>query len=716
MAGTSSARDSNDSLAQAMTRMMDQMLQERDNVAGLDAAIDRIVDTNGCFDGRNVTRYLETYKTEMRKKGIPTTKQVTSFSRIVTSSLYSRVLELQETNPEWSSFERSLLEEYGFGDSSRMTKKDLMDWVESSNKELSASATLHEFEQRFDRLPALDKTILDSNKVLLFIKSVDEKDRRDLGLLLENDEGLISDWAAVKRACGRFDKRRQWDNETRSNVAAQIGWQAHNARQEPQAQRPRDDEMAQPTDGARIDELVDMLREMRISQIRKEETQSFPGRRLDFPRRCIWCDSLEHQRRDCSEFQNALRRDIIYLSNNRIHSSVTQRPLNTNFGRGGMKKLMEEMEENKVNSVYYSSSAGIRAGHETRAQESQVGEFWPIILNQVGKGKLCMDEALKAERRVQEMTGWEDPVEEKSSFVEAMCQTYDVLVEEKRKRPDDQSGPSKKHDTREAVRRREESSLPQTITERGKERIGPAFKLRSEIEQSTDLKRVMEERILDSRIEFTLREVLGIAKKEFHDVIIDLIKRKRLTTSEEGTRPTNVSTSAITTEELEIEQEFADSHFARPHWARATTETPVRMGDLKDSVVALIDHGSEINLMSLDFYRKGRWPINTRHGWKIRAATRATEELHGACPNIKVTIGDVEHDQHFFVQESASHPVILGEPYITASRMETKVLDNGSAYARVRSQDGTSSVQFLTVRPNHERNRHSLGKEVREDF
>ena len=35
MAGTSSARDSNESLAQAMARMMDQMLQERDNVADL---------------------------------------------------------------------------------------------------------------------------------------------------------------------------------------------------------------------------------------------------------------------------------------------------------------------------------------------------------------------------------------------------------------------------------------------------------------------------------------------------------------------------------------------------------------------------------------------------------------------------------------------------------------------------------------------------------
>jgi hypothetical protein len=88
---------------------------------------------------------------------------------------------------------------------------------------------------------------------------------------------------------------------------------------------------------------------------------------------------------------------------------------------------------------------------------------------------------------------------------------------------------------------------------------------------------------------------------------------------------------------------------------------------------------------------------------------RATEELHGACPNVRVKIGDVEIDQPFFVQETSSHPVILGEPYITAARMETKVLDNGSAYTRIRSQDRRHSVQFLTVRPNHKRNWETLG-------
>ena len=83
--------------------------------------------------------------------------------------------------------------------------------------------------------------------------------------------------------------------------------------------------------------------------------------------------------------------------------------------------------------------------------------------------------------------------------------------------------------------------------------------------------------------------------------------------------------------------------------------------------MALIDHISEINLMSMHFYKKGKWPINTKHEWKIRAAMRATEELHRACPNVRVKIGDVEIDQHFFVQETSAHLVILGEPYITAA-------------------------------------------------
>ena len=47
--------------------------------------------------------------------------------------------------------------------------------------------------------------------------------------------------------------------------------------------------------------------------------------------------------------------------------------------------------------------------------------------------------------------------------------------------------------------------------------------------------------------------------------------------------------------------------------------------------------------------------------------------------------------------------MILGQPLITSSRMETKVFDNGAVFARVKSFEGRQSIQFLMVRSYHER-------------
>ncbi len=52
--------------------------------------------------------------------------------------------------------------------------------------------------------------------------------------------------------------------------------------------------------------------------------------------------------------------------------------------------------------------------------------------------------------------------------------------------------------------------------------------------------------------------------------------------------------------------------------------------------------------------------------------------------------------------------MILGQLYITASRMETKVMDDGSHYVKICSSDGRKAVQFMTVQRRHERNRDHL--------
>jgi hypothetical protein len=80
-----------------------------------------------------------------------------------------------------------------------------MEWVETPGKGRSALALLRDFEERFARL-----SMLDTSRVLLFVKSVDVRDREKIGLLLETDDGLTADWAVVKRVCGCFDKRRDW--------------------------------------------------------------------------------------------------------------------------------------------------------------------------------------------------------------------------------------------------------------------------------------------------------------------------------------------------------------------------------------------------------------------------------------------------------------------------------------------------------------------------
>uniref|UniRef100_A9U653 Predicted protein n=1 Tax=Physcomitrium patens TaxID=3218 RepID=A9U653_PHYPA len=209
-----------------------------------------------------------------------------------------------------------------------------------------------------------------------------------------------------------------------------------------------------------------------------------------------------------------------------------------------------------------------------------------------------------------------------------------------------------------------------------------------EIGGSTET-RVLEERILNAKVEFTLKEILGIAKKEFHDIIIDSIKRKRQLMGETGM--THAIDARIYKDEEEVDINYKQPTNEKNGYnqrARVITEVLVKVGDIEEPIVALVDHDSEINLMSKDLYKKQKWPIDMEHGWAIRAANNTRGELYGACPDVKIWIEDVATEQHFFVQDTMSYPLILGQPYITTRRIETKVLDDGSVYAR-RDYGGT---------------------------
>mgnify|MGYP000235156717 CR=1 FL=1 len=112
-----------------------------------------------------------------------------------------------------------------------------------------------------------------------------------------------------------------------------------------------------------------------------------------------------------------------------------------------MKRLTEEATPRHVEVIQYSASIGIRVRGENAKSGKDVG-FWPMVLDGFYEKKLMKEEADRAERRVREVTGWSDPIEERTSFVEATCQNYEVLVDNKRVGKARGAAPSNRYEIR----------------------------------------------------------------------------------------------------------------------------------------------------------------------------------------------------------------------------------------------------------------------------
>jgi hypothetical protein len=148
-----------------MASAMDRIVSAREGASAFDRAIKAVVGNIGRFGGMNATSYLEAYRAEMVMRDIPEDRRLSGFPRVVTPGVHAEVLELQEESRNWEEFEGLLLERYGHDDARRLSKRDFLEWVETPGKGRSASALLREFEDRFARLSALDRTVLDPSHV-----------------------------------------------------------------------------------------------------------------------------------------------------------------------------------------------------------------------------------------------------------------------------------------------------------------------------------------------------------------------------------------------------------------------------------------------------------------------------------------------------------------------------------------------------------------------
>ena len=107
--------------------------------------------------------------------------------------------------------EEYLFEAYRYEKPKRQGRHEFYQWVASMKTHQSAMDAFLEFECRFAQLTGLDQRLVGVDKVLLFVKSIDRRERNAIGILLEDDDGangLTENWAEVERVCRRHDKRK----------------------------------------------------------------------------------------------------------------------------------------------------------------------------------------------------------------------------------------------------------------------------------------------------------------------------------------------------------------------------------------------------------------------------------------------------------------------------------------------------------------------------
>ena len=188
--------------------------------------------------------------------------------------------------------------------------------------------------------------------------------------LLETDEGRTADWVIVKRVYSRFDKRREWSDQGLEATGAATGQRSEEptpARMDVTRRWFEDHEVPMdvvkgPSGGVALEKLMKMVRDLQITQARRDSGGQARDRKPLTDQRCMWCDAIGHTRRDCVDFTEALRSNVVYLRNGQVHESETQEALRWNTGWGGMKRLMEEATTGHAEAIHYSASAGIRVG------------------------------------------------------------------------------------------------------------------------------------------------------------------------------------------------------------------------------------------------------------------------------------------------------------------------------------------------------------------
>jgi hypothetical protein len=702
------------------------------------------------FDGRNVTEFLEDWDLQCEDYGLSGPQKCARFPNYCTPTVKELVKLLPGyTTPDWDVLRASLKEAYWQHDKPKNTPEALIKLVKEA-PEMDLNIFLIKFTAITDSLIANNSLssydrvgrLLDGlpaelrSKVLDFCAKKSWKlSPNDTGTAVPNFDELkgfvlTKARAAQKKTVYNAGRAIREGNDGLNQFSgldevpeksATPGARATSrittfSEGSPKPETPATTN-ATPDPIAELTKQFSQLALLIQGNMGKPAPVPVPENRIParIPR-CVFCDSTEHSRRsNCSEFGDYLRKGRVYINNEgRIVDGVTKQELPTMFGKGGMIKLIGKdggpPAPVGANSITLDCLG--RLGDESSVRithiDFETGVQTDEIVDAEVYEKRRREEILK--RRVRPRT--ETNYDLRPAPTPAGVANPDSLGNGDSQRSETPRF-SSMPDSTVRMPAPNPSGPPQPASEHAPEpgnRAHPPrkFKLESEINKKISVESVGEQ-LMDTMVSLPLRNIVAVAP-DVSNYIHEQTRKRRVPLQEEDE---SAMTTAVRSGEQSHPASVSASQGLRTFYACPSPQAKVIL-EQEVKIQALLDPGSEINMMPRRVFEKLGVPIDTRINWAINtyegSGADVGKELTkrapiGVCHSIAVDVGGVEVNLPVFVVESCSHDLILGRPWERATRAEFVNEDDGSLTVIVKSQDGRRIVEFCGCKAEHERNR-----------
>lgn len=218
-------------------------------------------------------------------------------------------------------------------------------------------------------------------------------------------------------------------------------------------------------------------------------------------------------------------------------------------------------------------------------------------------------------------------------------------------------------------------------------------KLSARLRDSVDPATLME-RILDGKIEVTVRELVGVSQKmhkEFFSIPSGSAAEKR----------PKIGLS----EPVKVEVKYSKALRSHPLEDDISTVYAVKTIRVMATICgeemdALIDTGSEINVMSFVLARKLGVTIRSKPRVVMVVQTGDQSAIPGCTVPIPVQIGDIVAYTPFLLIEKGDNDVILGRPWQFVARYGQKTAADGKVLCEIFNEDRTRRLAFEGFRPS----------------